>query len=52
MKVYLVSFPNDIPILKRIAKKGKEEILLSYFFLQETKGLRKTLDIMKEGEEE
>lgn len=37
MKVYLVSFPSDIPVLKRIKKMGKKEILLSYYFLKDEK---------------
>ncbi len=43
MKVYLVSFPDDIPILKRLGKKGKKEILLSYFFLRGAKPLPQIL---------
>lgn len=43
MKVYLVSFPDDIPILKRVRKKGKKEVLLSYFFLRESKPLPQVL---------
>jgi len=53
MKVYLVSFPDDIPILKRLVKKRKEEILLSYFFLREGKPLRQVVDeISKEPKKE
>ena len=37
MKVYLVSFPDDKPVINRIRKLGKEEILLSYYFLSQTK---------------
>jgi hypothetical protein len=43
MKVYLVSFPDDIPILKRVRRKGKREILLSYFFLRESRPLPQVL---------
>lgn len=50
MKVYLVSFPSDIHVIKRIMDKGKEEMLLSYFFIQEDKvNLKDVLNKAKTG---
>lgn len=51
MKVYLVSFPDDFPILRRLVKKEKREVLLSYFFLRESKPLRLIIKKM-EGQNE
>jgi len=49
MRVYLVSFPDDIPTLRRLRKKKKKEILVSYFFLLEKgKSLREVLKEMEE----
>lgn len=50
MRVYLVSFPDDIHALRRLRKKKKKEVLISYFFLLEKgKSLR---EILKEMEEQ
>lgn len=50
MKVYLVSFPSDIHVIKRIMDKGKKEMLLSYFFIQEDKvNLKDVLNKAKTG---
>ncbi len=35
MKIYAVSFPSDTPVLRRLVGLGREEILLSYFFLRD-----------------
>lgn len=51
MRVYLVSFPDDIPTLRRLRKKKKKEILVSYFFLLEKKG-KSLREILKEMEEQ
>ena len=48
MKVYLVSFPDDIPILRRLTKKKKREVLLSYYFLRGAKLLKQILEEMEE----
>jgi len=49
LKAYLVSFPDDIPTLRRLRKKKKKEILVSYFFLLEKgKSLREVLKEMEE----
>ncbi len=40
MKIYFVSFPADLPVLERIREKGKNEILVSYFFIQQEKNIR------------
>jgi len=50
MKIYLVSFPDDKPVINRIRKLGKEEILLSYYFLSQTKnGLNECVKEKKKG---
>lgn len=43
MKVFLVSFPSDVSVLSRITNKGKNDILLSYFFIQEEKVVLKEI---------
>jgi hypothetical protein len=43
MKIFLVSFPSDVSTLSRITNKGKNDILLSYFFILEEKVVLKEI---------